>query len=202
MKASEAFNVRNQSVTCTYQNSLLMRSKIGQIAFGLFRAQKRSTLAKTYRRNLRHKSYDAKNDALKYLDACLTLWGDDLGFRWGWQRDRQQEYHNQVLYFECDQFGQASFHSDRAISKKTFPGQWDSRKGSQEVILTFCDHVTDTVSDLSPLSDDDVFPFGKHCGLRFCDIPHTYFDWLRNWDGLSEWSSLRDYIDMRCSSRT
>lgn len=201
MNAFEAFNVRDQSITCRFQNDLLSRGKIGQIAFGLFRAQKRSTLAKTYRRGMRHKSYDAKNEALHYLDTCLTLWADELGYRWGWQHDSQQEFHNQVLYFEDGVFGQASFHAQRASSNKRFEGKWDRRKASADVIIAFCDHVIKTVPESLPLSDDAVFPFGKHNGKQLRDIPVSYFEWLGSWEGLREWSVIRDYIATRCGSK-
>lgn len=188
MQAIQAFEAKNASQTVAYQNELLNRGDLGQIAFGLFRAQKRSTRAKTYRRSMRQESYAAKSEALKYLDAGLHQWAEDHGIEWGWRGDPSQTYHNQVLYVQLPGHGQCSFHSERAFSKQRFYGDWDSTRPVVETVLAYCDAVMEL--DPRELRDTDLMPFGKYVGQVIGDIDKGYFAWLRDWEGLSSWASM------------
>lgn len=201
MLALDVFSTRDGQVTVEYQNDLLIRGKPGQLAFGLFRAQKRSTLAKSYRkRGHRGRAYDGKSEALRYVDAVATMSGSCLdGFllEWGWGLDPRTTKYDQVLY--CDlqagtsQLGQCSFHSEQAYSRKKYPNKWDSSRASVDVVSDYCDWVMSNC-EVVPLDEDDVFPFGRHVGQRFCDLDSTFFDWILQWDGLQVWSAIRPLV--------
>ena len=196
--AMQAFDSRDREVTTAYQNALLCRGRAGQLAFGLFRAQKRSTLAKSYRGKYKRKSYDGKNEALKYLDAVLTKWGDAMGVDWGWKKDPHQDYHNQVLYVHLKDARQASFHGEKAISKRQFRGAWDQRGGSEANILWYCDAVMARIEPRDGLGPDDIMPFGKHVGSELSTLSDFYCSWLLDWDGLPQWSSLIPFLKGDC----
>lgn len=198
MHAVDAFQTKIASETVAYQNELILRGELGQIAFGLFRAQKRSTKAKDYRGSLRRSSYDGKNEALKYLDSALTLWDAELGINWGWKRDQRQEYHNQVLYVELPDHGQCSFHSATSVSKKEFDGEWDSSKPVLETVLEFCDFVMQS-EEPRAIRDTDLMPFGKHVGSVLGEIDGGYWTWLADWDGLKTWSCLEPFVRVKSS---
>ena len=195
MKAIEAFESRDRSVTMAYQNSLIQRGVCGQLAFGLFRAQKRSTFAKGYRRGGHRKnSYDKKNDALKYVDAILSRNQDALtGIHWGWKEDPRQEYHNWVLYVEFENRTQCSFHAASPISGKRFAGEWDREHRSQNVILSYCDIVYRSEPE-RPLTDHDAMPFGSHVGVPLHELSQRSRDWLLSWDGIDAWPPLKEYL--------
>jgi hypothetical protein len=201
MAAIEAFNAKDGGVTVGYQNELISRGKAGQLAFGLFRAQKRSTRAKVYRGKFRGNSYDGKNEALKFVDSLLLLSGSSLDSAvsdWGWKRDHRQAMHDQVLYVDLKDFGQCSFHSAQAMSGRHYRGNWDSSKASVDVVLAYCDSVTKNL-DVVPLDETDCFPFGKNVGKMFCDLERDYFQWLLQWDGLSHWSAIRSVVQSLAS---
>lgn len=42
--------------------------------------------------------------------------------------------------------------------------------------------------------DDEGFPFGKHEGERFEDIPDSYFQWLARQDWIDKWPHVLDYL--------
>ena len=198
MHAVDAFKTTKADETVAYQNELILRGELGQIAFGLFRAQKRSTKAKSYRGAMRRNSYDGKGEALQYLDAALTLWDAEFGINWGWKKDPKQEYHNQVLYVELPGHGQCSFHSSAAAGPKQFGGEWDSSKPVIETVLEFCDFVIQS-EDPRPMRDTDLMPFGKHVGKLLGEIDGGYWNWLADWEGLSNWLALEPFIKARVS---
>jgi len=48
---------------------------------------------------------------------------------------------------------------------------------------------------VTPLTDDDTMPFGKHKGTKMRDVPASYLDWLLGKDWLhEEWPALEAYI--------
>jgi hypothetical protein len=198
MHAIDAFNTSNAEETVAFQNELILRGELGQIAFGLFRAQKRSSKAKSYRGAMRRNSYDGKGEALYYLDAALTLWDEELGINWGWKKDPRQECHDKVLYVELPDHGQCSFHAASQASPKQFDGEWDSSKPVIETVLEFCDFVMQS-EDPRPIRDIDLMPFGKHVGKLLGEIDGGYWNWLADWDGLSNWSALEPFIKARVS---
>lgn len=46
-----------------------------------------------------------------------------------------------------------------------------------------------------PLKDSDPFPFGKYKGVPMRDVPASYFDWLRDWEGLPNFPRVEAYMD-------
>lgn len=201
MKAKIAFDARDRDITLSYQNDLLSRGPSGQLAFGLFRAQKRSSRAKDYRRgNHRRNSYAAKNDSLKYVDAVLSKWGDGMELTWGWQKDNGQDFHGWVLYVDFASFGQCSFHTQSPASDVQFPGEWDRRGTSEETILKFCGHVIES-NGTRPLGVEDLMPFGKHVTKPLGELDDSYLRYLGDWEGLSSWPSVAKFIETRMSIR-
>lgn len=194
MTAQQAFEARNANDTMSYQNELLCRGRAGQLAFGLFRAQKRSTVAKSYRRGShRANSYSGKQEALVYLDAVLAKWGDAMKIGWGWQTDAVQEYHNQVFYVQLKDGRQASFHTNKRASDKVFDGQWD-HGGSLTTVLWYCDAVMNRVERREGLGSIDIMPFGKHVGKPLLELQPFYVEWLNNWDGISSWTCMENFL--------
>lgn len=143
MKAIEVFQQNNGDVTKHYYAELDAIGPIGQIATALFRAQKRSTAAKSYRgRRFKSAAYDVKTWSMGELCRLLKQHAGALGIRWGWKPDPNQALHSQVLYVELPQ-GQVSFHSsDRCgCPDVDFAGEWDGQHKSTERILAFCDAI-------------------------------------------------------------
>lgn len=195
LRAIDAFNTMDMETTTQYQNDLFCRGVEGQLAFGLFRAQKRSTKAKGYRRGQhRHNSYAAKNEALQYVDAVLSRWGHDLELEWGWQTDPQQSMHREVLYVDFRGGYQCSFHSEVRHSSKQFPFQWDNMASSLNTVIEFCDQII-LQNQPEYVDGDWLMPFGKHTGTPLRELPDWYVDWLSKWDGLPSWHGLDEYMN-------
>lgn len=199
MKAIEAFNSRDPAVTVSFQNSLLGRGVRGQLAFGVFRAQKRSTVAKGQRkRKFRREAYDGKQEALVYVDRLLTA-NDGLVDDWGWAKDSQQNYHDQVLYVDLPT-GQCSFHSDHSSSAKAYGGKWDRSVESKDSILAYCDEVL-TLPEIG-MSNRDLMPIGSHIGKRIVDLDRDYVTWMLAWSGILNWPILREVLQHWMESST
>ena len=181
-KATLAFESSEPSETTAYYDHLLRRGLIGQVAFGLFRASKRSDRAKGYRRRAhRGNAYDAKNEALKYLNAALGAWTE---FSWGWAVDSHQEFHRHVLYVDLPT-GQASFHSATNFGGRLYDGVWDGQGKSVENVLSFCDQVAGLpVCDLGGAL---LMPFGSYVGAPLAGLQGHYREWLLGWDGMKSW---------------
>lgn len=47
----------------------------------------------------------------------------------------------------------------------------------------------------TPLTDEDLFPFGAHKGKKMKDVSASYLDWLRGQKWLSDWPQVADYIE-------
>lgn len=188
MKSIEAFESRNPSVTVAFQSSLLSRGVAGQLAFGVFRAQKRSTVAKGQRRGkYRRGCYDGKNEALKYVDSLMQIHARNLGLTWGWGIDRSQEYHSSVLYVDLPT-GQCSFHSESSVSTTVYRGNWDRKSNSRDAILAYCDEVL--LLPVVNLGPSDLMPFGSRVGDRISSLDASYVNWLLNWEGISKWPEV------------
>ena len=202
MNAREAFQSRTASVTTRYQNGLLLRGELGQIAFGLFRAQKRSTVAKGYRRRAhKQKSYDGKHEAMRYLDAVLNLSAALNGIVWGWKEDRAQEFHNQVLYVDLPLHGQVSFHSDRALSSHRYGGSWDSSRASKDVVIEFCDSAWESEPQGDGLSGGDLMPFGYTVATPLSMMGDDQMKKLGDWSGILNWTCLHAEIARRAAKQ-
>lgn len=193
MRASEAFDARDAELTIGYQNELLMRNKAGQLAFGLFRAVKRSQRAKAYRGSLRRSSYGAKDDALKYIDYLLQRCARELHVEWGWQRDNKAVNYEHVLYVDLPGCGQASFHCSERHSQKPYNGKWDESSKSTASVLMYCENSMHAETQ-RPLTGEDIMFFGKYTGAELRTIEDGYCSYLREWRLISQWSCLHDFL--------
>lgn len=145
MTALEVFSQNNGDVTKDYYARLNSIGPIGQIASCLFRAQKRSSRAKDYKRGkYRHAAYDVKSWSMSELCKVLEVHGSLLGIEFGWQQDHDTVFGQEpswVLYVDLPQ-GQVSFHSPERFSGPSYAGKWDGLKGySAARIIQFCDSV-------------------------------------------------------------
>lgn len=151
MKAIEVFVQQNGDVTKAYYSRLTALGPLGHIAVCLFRAQKRSSRAKDYRRG-RYSSaaYDVKAWSMSELCKALEKHGRQYGFEWGWKQDSKTVFGDEpswVLYIELPGHGQVSFHSpDRCGCGPDYIGDWDGQHKSAERIIAFCDSVELTES--------------------------------------------------------
>lgn len=145
MKAAEVFAQNDGDVTKRYYADLAERGVIGQIAVALFRAQKRSSRAKDYRRGkYRRAAYDVKQWSITELCRLLAQHDAEFGIVWGWKADPNVVFGDQpsfVLYVELPMLGQCSFHSPTRGAGPDYPGEWDGEKASEQRIVTFCDAV-------------------------------------------------------------
>jgi hypothetical protein len=150
MNAGEVFRQNDGEVTKSYYAELGSKGNIGQLAVALFRAQKRSTAAKKYKRGkFRHSAYDVKNWSL--TEICRILLENDFGFRWGWKTDPNTPEYNWVLYCDLPN-GQVSFHSANPYKGPKYEGEWDGCRGACESrILAFCDQVMTSAAVLQTL---------------------------------------------------
>jgi hypothetical protein len=143
VKAAEIFKQNDGEVTKAYYAELNGKGPLGELAVALFRAQKRSTAAKKYRRGkFRHAAYDVKNWSLSEVCRILDSMFTTEEFNWGWQEDQNTPGFSWVLYVDLPGFGQASFHSAERLKGPDFAGKWSGVHGeSERAILGFCDIV-------------------------------------------------------------
>lgn len=195
--AEVAFDASDASLTIGYQDALLQRGAIGQVAFGLFRAQKRSAKAKKYRRSNRRNAYDSKNDAIKYVDAALTLSKDvDYIEGWGWQYDPATIGYENVLYVQTC-FGQCSYHCAQKFSDKVFRWEWDTNSSSRQTVLRLCDAVVGAFEPRA-FSDESLMPFGRDVGKQLKTIvDEQYASKLLAWQGIDAWKTLKSYLETK-----
>jgi hypothetical protein len=144
MLAEQVFTQSDGDVTKAYYATMNAKGIFGQLAVALFRAQKRSTAAKKYRKGAwRRDAYSVKNWSLsevcRVLDAMQAF---ELSPIWGWKRDPQTTAFEWVLYCELPD-GQASFHSPERLNGPDFKGEWKPIPCSEESILKFCDSIWD-----------------------------------------------------------
>lgn len=48
---------------------------------------------------------------------------------------------------------------------------------------------------MKPLTDDDLFPFGKYKGTPMWKVPGTYYDWLIDQPWIKSWPAIEEYIE-------
>lgn len=196
MTAREAFDCSDPQMTTAFYDALIRRGLVGQVAFGLFRAQKRSRRAKSYgKRKFRSNAYDAKAEALRYLNSALERHGL---LRWGWGIDERQALHRHVLYVDTP-LGQVSFHSEDNYGGPAYDGQWDGAVGaSDDRIIRFSQSVHD--DPVAPIGDWLLMPFGKFVGSALASIDAGYFSWLSGWEGLSSWPCVREFVEAKVAN--
>ena len=125
--AIEVFKQNNGDVTKAYYASLSQLGPEGEVAVALFRAQKRSTAAKSYRKGkFRHAAYDVKNWSMSEVARLLSAHASALGIQWGWKRDADTPGYEWVLYVDLPT-GQVSFHSASRMNGPDYLGEWDRR---------------------------------------------------------------------------
>lgn len=153
MKAIEVLKQNDGEVTKAYYAELNSRGPFGEIATALFRAQKRSSRAKDYRRGQwRRKAYDVKSWSLGEVCRLLTDYRDTVGITFGWKQDPNVLFGNSaswVLYVDLPQ-GQVSFHSPDRGSGPDYIGTWCGEHRSAERIVMFCDSIMKTHSLAKP----------------------------------------------------
>lgn len=140
LSAIEVFRQNDGDVTKDYYAHMNARGSMGQLAVALFRAQKRSSAAKSYRHGrYRRAAYDVKNWSL--AEVCRILKSFEHSMVWGWQRDPKTPVFDWVLYVELPT-GQCSFHSAERLDGPDYQGVWDGViGGSVTNILAFCKTV-------------------------------------------------------------
>lgn len=151
MTAAEVFNQNDGGTTQSFYAELNRLGPLGEIAVALFRAQKRSSRAKEYRRGrFRRMAYDVKSWSLSELCRLLEKHG---GFVWGWKQDQEVRFGEEaswVLYVDLPGFGQISFHSPTRGAGPEYPGDWDRQHASEERIIAFTDAVMAGVVAIAP----------------------------------------------------
>ena len=142
MLARLVFNQSDGEVTKAYYAAMDAKGIQGQLATALFRAQKRSTAAKKYRKgSWRRDAYSVKNWSLSEVCRVLgAMQAFDMAPAWGWKQDLNTPAFEWVLYIETSH-GQASFHSAERLGGPDFNGDWKPIPGSEESILAFCDSI-------------------------------------------------------------
>lgn len=141
MLAAAVFNQNDGDVTKAYYAKLNGMGPMGQLAVALFRAQKRSTAAKTYRgRGFRSAAYEVKNWSLSEVVRILYSLGER--FAWGWREDTHHKAKGYpwVLYVDLPT-GQCSFHTAERLAGPDYEGEWQPGKGSAATIMEFCDSI-------------------------------------------------------------
>ncbi len=138
--AQHIFEQRNGEVTKAYYHVLCARGLMGELAVALFRAQKRSEAAKSYRPGrFRRDSCEVKNWSLGEVCRVLSAPGVPA-FSWGWKHDPKTPGYEWVLYVDLPS-GQVSFHNNGRGVGPDYTGEYDRQKLSRERILAFCDAV-------------------------------------------------------------
>jgi hypothetical protein len=149
MKAIEVYCGSDGELTKRYYGELEKRGPIGLVAMNLFRAQKCSTRAKTYRGGIRGQgsfkrmAYDRKAWSMDNLVAILEKHAVELNITFGWKKDIDVLFGDDpswVLYIDLPQ-GQVSFHSPARGKGPDYPGRFDGLRKSAERIIEFCDSV-------------------------------------------------------------
>jgi hypothetical protein len=159
LPAAAIFNGKDADQTKRFYSLLETCGPLGAIAVNVFRACKKSTLAKVYRGGDRHgsfkaQSYDQKQWALDQLCKTLLVHGHAKKVMWGWKEDRAVlfgEASSWVLYLDLP-FGkneakqivyqQVSYHSPKRGVGPDYAGEWDGRHGmSNQVAVDFAEFV-------------------------------------------------------------
>lgn len=157
MTPRQIYEGSNGEATKELYAKLTALGPAGVIATNLFRACKCSERAKVYRGGgYKRDAYERKNWNLENLTRALEKEGDTMGMIWGWRKDPNQEYHNQVLYVELPGWGQVSFHSaTRFNSTREYHMDWDGSKHSAERIIGYVTKMLEEVispATMAPLT--------------------------------------------------
>lgn len=134
MTPLQIFEASNGEATTALYRRLEKLGPVGVVALNLFRACKCSGRAKVYTRKFKGKAYDRKAWSMENLCQELERSGDALGIQWGWKEDPKQAFHKWVLYVDIPT-GQVSFHSERRMSARDYPGEWDQTTHSPQRIV-------------------------------------------------------------------
>lgn len=171
--AQQIFEQRNGEVTKVYYACLCACGLAGELAVALFRAQKRSEAAKSYRRgSSRRASYEVKNWSLG--EVCrILLQPSAPAFSWGWKHDPETPGYEWILYVELPS-GQVSFHSADRLSGPDYRGEYDGQKLSRERILAFCDAVL--TGEFCPKIEGPEQPSKPHNGVSVSLLQAPLFD--------------------------
>lgn len=138
-EAERVYAGSNGEVTKAFYAKLQKIGTAGLLALNLFRAQKCSERAKTYRHHShREEAYGRKQWSMDNL--CNVLAGMGEAIRWGWREDPKQPFHKWVLYVEIPT-GQVSFHAATRGVGPDYPGDWDGSGLSVARILEYTNTV-------------------------------------------------------------
>ena len=162
MNALQVFLQNDGQVTRDYYDRLHACGPLGEVAVALFRAVKRSTAAKRYRRGAhRGAAYEVKSWSIGEVTRLLTA-HPELNFRWGWKIDPATTGYPWVLYVDIPrrmalsdisgsalndgcaegvEYQQVSFHSPTRGEGPDYPGDWCGDHFSQKRIIELCDRV-------------------------------------------------------------
>jgi hypothetical protein len=159
LPAFTIFEGRDADQTRRFYSQLEAAGPMGAIALNVFRACKKSTLAKQYKGGNRYgsfkgQSYDQKQWALDQLCKTLLVHAHAKKVIWGWKEDRAVlfgEASSWVLYVDLP-FGrdakqetvrrQVSYHCPKRGVGPDYLGEWDGIVGgSNQVAIEFADLV-------------------------------------------------------------
>jgi hypothetical protein len=145
LTAHFVYKQNDGEVTKAYYERLNAMGPSGELAVALFRAQKRSTAAKSYRSGrYRRSAYDVKSWSLSEISRILLKFEAALKITWGWKEDPKvlfDDRPSQVLYVDLPGIGQCSFHSPTRGDGPDYPREWCGHHTSTENILAYCVRV-------------------------------------------------------------
>jgi hypothetical protein len=91
-------------------------------------------------------AYDRKEWAIGNLGKILDAHAQACGIRWGWGVDREQTFHNIVLYVDLPT-GQVSFHTARRGLGPEYAGKWDGmREAGAARICEWCARLLERIT--------------------------------------------------------
>ncbi len=144
MKALEVFTQQNGEVTKAYYAEMQKLGELGEIAVCLFRAQKRSSRAKDYRRGkFRRLAYDAEN-----VEFAGALQGAEAALRkarhWVGMEGRSERTFRRTRFVDSvrgPSDGPVQFPQSIRFDGPDYSGEWSGLPNSADVIIRFCDRV-------------------------------------------------------------
>lgn len=142
-EAMSVFRQSNGDVTKAYYAKMNAKGLNGQLAVALFRAHKRSSAAKKYRKGKwTRAAYDVKNWSLSEVCRILgTMSAFEMSPAWGWKKDEAAKGYEWVLYVDLPT-GQVSFHTAERLNGPDYESEWDGTRLARERICRFCDLVS------------------------------------------------------------
>lgn len=203
--AQHIFEQRDGEVTKAYYAVLCACGVMGELAVALFRAQKTSERAKSYRRSSsRRASYEVKNWSLgevcrilsKMADCddcqgtgnfyrndvdgdflpCDTCQGKGTQQTLRWGWKHDPKTPGYEWVLYVDlPSGQVSFHSAIRLSGPDYHGEYDGQKLSRQRILAFCDAVL--TGDICPEIDGPKQPSNASADSSRCGYQGQPISW-------------------------